>query len=168
MIDSNESINIKSFLTDYKISGIFHGKFFIKRLINKIFKYKINQNLKWNSFFWNNITITKKSTTFITAPSLLLPQNFYSLSEERQNIIIENIIYENTSKRRFRDIKKYQRYINDNIDLGCPLFITGNCFNFLGGNIDSEKIYILDGSRRLVANILNKVNPDILLIDIKE
>ena len=35
VIDSNESINIKSFLTDYKISGIFYGKFFMKRLYFK-------------------------------------------------------------------------------------------------------------------------------------
>ena len=38
---------------------------------------------------------------------------------------------------------------------------------FLGANVQSDDIFILDGSRRLIANIMNNKNPNILLIESK-
>ena len=38
---------------------------------------------------------------------------------------------------------------------------------YLGANIESDNIFILDGSRRLIANIMNNKNPNILLIELK-
>ena len=51
--------------------------------------------------------------------------------------------------------------------MGPPVYITGRALNIIGGNIDNKKIFILDGSRRLVANILNNTNPNVLIIDKK-
>ena len=57
---------------------------------------------------------------------------------------------------------------NNNIDLGQPLFITGECINHIGGNVDEKQIYILDGSRRLIAFLLNDLKEiNILLITYK-
>ena len=70
--------------------------------------------------------------------------------------------------KRFEHIKKYEKLIKGKNKLGRPLYITGKAINFLGAKVNEKNIYILDGSRRLVANILCKVNPEILLIDIDE
>ena len=35
------NVNINLFIKSYKISNLWKGKFFIKRLINKIFKYQL-------------------------------------------------------------------------------------------------------------------------------
>ena len=52
-----QKIDTKKFIKNYKISNFWKGKFFIKRLINKIFKYKLNQKMIWNPKFWNEINI---------------------------------------------------------------------------------------------------------------
>ena len=52
--------------------------------------------------------------------------------------------------------------------MGNPLYITGKALNLIGAKIKNDDIYILDGSRRLIANILNQSKPNILLIDTKE
>ena len=52
--------------------------------------------------------------------------------------------------------------------MGEPLYITSKALNMIGGNMKDDKVFILDGSRRLVANILNKTNPNIILIDLKD
>ena len=40
--------------------------------------------------------------------------------------------------------------------MGPLLYITGGAINYLGGNVKKDELFILDGSRRLIANILNK------------
>ena len=46
--------------------------------------------------------------------------------------------------------------MKENIDLGYPLFITGKCLKKIGGiELNEKKIYMLDGSRRLIASVLN-------------
>ena len=38
---------------------------------------------------------------------------------------------------------------------------------FLGAKLDDDNMFFLDGSRRLIANIFAKINPDVLIIDLK-
>ena len=52
-----KNLNSDNFIKNYKISNFWIGKFFIKRLINKIFKYKLNGKILWNKNFWNKISI---------------------------------------------------------------------------------------------------------------
>ena len=153
LYESNEKILLNFFLSNYKISRIFKGKFFIKRLIAKIFKYKIHQKFLWDNYFWDKIII-HKMVSKIDFP-------------------IDMIDFKTTIKhkmisKRFEHIKKYEKLIKGKNKLGSPLYITGKAINFLGAKVNEKNIYILDGSRRLVANILCKVNPEILLIDIDE
>ena len=54
------------------------------------------------------------------------------------------------------------------IDMGQPLYITSKALNIVGANLKEDEIFILDGSRRLVANILNKTNPNIVIVDLKD
>ena len=49
--------NTSKFVQNYKISNFWKGKYFIKRLINKIFKYKLNLRMIWDSKFWDKIDI---------------------------------------------------------------------------------------------------------------
>ena len=72
-----------------------------------------------------------------------------------------------TPSDRYSDIKKYQELITENHKIGSPLYISGDCMKYLGANIQSDNIFILDGSRRLIANIMNNKNPNILLIELK-
>ena len=145
------NIPIDIFIKEYKISNFWKGKFFIKRLIIKIFKYQLNQKIKWNKNFWSKIKISK-------------------LKIEIDNQDIKNIqlnIKKKTTSSRYSDIKKYTKLIHENHEVGNPLYIKGSVMKFLGANVQSDDIFILDGSRRLIANIMNNKNPNILLIESK-
>ena len=164
-----KSMDVNFFLSNYKISKIFYGKFFMKRLIKKIFKYQLNQNIKWNQNFWNVVKIDVKNAEFkMVNLNSDIPVGFNQYSKSKKKLVYEHIIYSNTSGSRFKDIKNYQELIENGTDLGPPLYISGKCINFLGGNINDHDVFILDGSRRLVANMLSEISPTVLLIDIKK
>ena len=55
-----------------------------------------------------------------------------------------------------------------NTNIGNPLYITSEFLNLLGAKISINEVFILDGSRRLTANILINKNPDILIIESKK
>tara|TARA_S200000501_G_scaffold359514_1_gene385529 strand:+ start:7761 stop:8282 length:522 start_codon:yes stop_codon:yes gene_type:complete len=145
-----ENIDLNRFLKTYKISNLWNGKFFIKRIIKKIFKYQLSSNIKWNNNFWDLITVSLVSIDIKVNTNNLITQ-------------LENY----ANKKRYDDIKKYKKLLLKK-DMGNPLYITGKALNLIGAKIKNDDIYILDGSRRLVANILNHSKPNILLIDTKE
>ena len=145
-----ENIDLNKFLKTYKISNLWNGKFFIKRIIKKIFKYQLSSNIKWNNNFWDLITVSLVSIDIKVNTNNLITQ-------------LENY----ANKKRYDDIKKYKKLLLKK-DMGNPLYITGKALNLIGAKIKNDDIYILDGSRRLVANILNHSKPNILLIDTKE
>ena len=146
-----QKIDINEFVKKYQISNFWQGKYFIKRLIKKVFKYKLYINLKWYRAFWNDIQI----------------QLIDSQITPNKNITLNNLLSKYSTKRQ-NDIIKYKSMIEKKIDLGNPLFITGDCLNLIGGNVSSNAIYMLDGSRRLVASLLsNKFKIPIWLITLK-
>ena len=145
-----ENIDLNKFLKTYKISNLWNGKFFIKRIIKKIFKYQLSSNIKWNNNFWDLITVNLVSI---------------DINVNTNNLITQLENYAN--KKRYDDIKKYKKLLLKK-DMGNPLYITGKALNLIGAKIKNDDIYILDGSRRLVANILNHSKLNILLIDTKE
>ena len=49
--------NKEEVIQSYKISNFWKGHFFLKILINKIFKYRLQKPLKWEKNFWDIITI---------------------------------------------------------------------------------------------------------------
>ena len=144
-------IPIDIFIKEYKISNLWKGKFFIKRLINKIFKYQLNQKIKWNRNFWNKIKVSK------------LKIEINKQDSENVKLNIKN----KTPLDRYSNIVKYQKLISQNNEIGNPLYITGRTLNLLGASIETDSVFILDGSRRLIANILNNISPDILIIDLE-
>ena len=146
-LDTNEFIKI------YKISNFWKGKIFIKRLINKNFKYKLNQRMIWDSKFWDKIDI----------------QIIKSRIHFKKETCNEKFFSKLKPKRR-KDILKYQLMIKNDIDLGFPLFISGACLNQIGEKkINEKEIYMLDGSRRLTASLLNGIEEiKILLISLTE
>lgn len=150
LVSNNRYIDLDEFIKSYKISNIFKGKFFIKRIIKKIFKYQLNKDIKWKNDFWSLVSISLMSTKLT-----IRHQNFYKELESK------------TTKKRFKDILKYQKLIKDS-HMGNPLYITGNALNIIGANVKCDDVYILDGSRRIIAYFLNNINPDIILIDLKE
>ena len=153
LLEKNSIINTEFFLKKYKISNFFSGKFFIKRLIKKIFKKKLKNMIFWKIDFWNKITIYKHKTKI----SVLMDNDI----KKFEKLLIKNTLY-----KRMKDIYKYQKLLNKGINLGQPLFITGKTINYLGGNIEENSILILDGSRRIIANLLSEKNPEILLMHI--
>ena len=108
-----------------------------------------NTPIKWTSNFWDSIKIE------------LIDINIF-IKENKLDLELE----EKTTKKRFQDIKKYQKLLAQ-IDMGEPLYITSRALNIIGANLKEDEIFILDGSRRLVANILNNTNPNIILVDLK-
>lgn len=148
-----KDIDLNYFLKNYKISNIWWGKWIIKRLISKIFRKRIFSKIKWANSFWNKIEVFLVKTK--------IEKKSYS------KIDIENKIKVETKINRFNDIKKYQRLFKTGKKLPPPLYISGRCLNYLGANVDGELLFILDGSRRLTAHILNKNSPNIIIIDLK-
>ena len=145
-----KNIELNKFLKTYKISNLWNGKFFIKRIIKKIFKYQLSSNIKWDNNFWDLVTINLVSV---------------DIKVNKNNLVTQLENYAN--KKRYNDIKKYKKLLLKK-DMGNPLYITGKALNLIGAKIKNDDIYILDGSRRLIANILNQSKPNILLIDTKE
>ena len=145
-----ENIELNKFLKTYKISNLWNGKFFIKRIIKKIFKYQLSSNIKWDNSFWDLVTVSLVSI---------------DIKVNKNNLITQLENYAN--KKRYNDIKKYKKLLLKK-DMVNPLYITGKALNLIRAKIKNDDIYILDGSRRLIANILNQSKPNILLIDTKE
>ena len=145
-------IELNRFLKKYKISNFWSGKFFIKRLINKIFKYKLKQKNNWNTSFWNSIEIN------VVNSIVTFNENFH------MNDFLSQI-----KKRRMKDILNYKELINSDIDMGYPLFITGECLNLVSSSkIVNNQLFMLDGSRRLIASMLNNTkNIKIIIISNK-
>ena len=151
LLDYITNIPVDIFIKEYKISNFWKGRFFIKRLINKIFKHQLNQQIRWDKNFWNKIKVSKFKT---------------EINKQDFNNVQLNI-KSKTTIDRYLDIKKYQKLITQNCKIGSPLYISGDCMKFLGANVPSNNIFIMDGSRRLIANIMNNKNPNILLIELK-
>jgi len=152
----SENENIKDLTSTYVISKIWKGKFFIKRLINKVFKHKIEEKMDWNIDFWEKIKILNVKFSY------KLPDQILNLEQLKTTLLNE------TNSNRMKDILKYQKLLKQNINMNYPLFITGNALNILGANVQSNDIFFLDGSRRLLANILNdNINNRALIIDLK-
>ena len=147
-----ENIDINTFIKNYKISNFWKGKFFIKRLINKIFRHQLNQTIIWDKSFWNKIKISRIKT--------------HINKDDCKNVKLN--IKGKTAFNRYVDINNYQDLISKNYYMGDPLYISGDCMNYLGAKIASDNIYILDGSRRLIAHIMNNVSPHILLIELND
>ena len=146
-----KNLNSDNFIKNYKISNFWIGKFFIKRLINKIFKYKLNKKILWNKNFWNKISIC-----------MLESKIHLKIDIDDFNNKINN----HTKPDRLKDIIKYKKLLKEGYDLGEPLYISSKCLNYLGADIKEDKVFILDGTRRLAAYTMLNMNPKILLIDI--
>ena len=142
--------NSQDLLRQYKISNFWKGKFFIKRLINKIFKYHIKTQMIWKNDFWKKIIIKKGSASI---------DSFEALSES---------IEKKTSSKRYRDIKHYEKLISNDNDLDPLLFISGKAVSYLGAEILDKDFFILDGTRRLIAHAISNKSPDILIIDLED
>jgi hypothetical protein len=146
---------IKQFLSHYKFSFLKGGKFFLKRLIKRVFENKSNSKFIWNNSFWDNNVIHKMTS------KIQYVNGIHILTIEQRLSTFQN-------KRRMKDILCYKKKISENIELGSPIYIKGNSLNALGGDFPANSLYQIDGSRRLMANILNqKQKLDIWLISPK-
>jgi len=153
LINNKIALDKELFFKTYKISKIFKGKYFIKRLIKKVFNHQLKNQFIWCDNFWDKIFIHQYSTQI----TYINPCKYNEMCIQLKS---------STKKNRMKDILKYKNLILDGCDLNNPLFITSKALNFLGGDTN-DSMLILDGSRRLVANILAEINPNVLIIDIK-
>ena len=143
LVENKELMQTKEFIKKYKISNYFKGKFFIKRLIKKIFKYKLKTEFIWNKNFWNHIYIYK-------IDSIIKYNNF----DNKYNL--EKFISNNFDKKRLKDIYFYKDLIKNNVFVDYPLFIDDKALSLLLDNNKSDyTIYMLDGARRIIASLLN-------------
>jgi len=155
-IVNNNKIYVSDFIRSYIVSNFWKGKFFIKNLIKRIFKYRLKEKFIWNRTFWNQINILNMDYNYT------LPENIPDLET------LKAYLEKNTKPKRLKDIQKYQELIKNNVDINLPLFISGKALNLLGAIAKDNELFFLDGSRRLLANILNdNLTNKALLIDIK-
>ena len=54
---ANEIVPTSEFIDNYIISNYWSGKFFIKKLIKRLFKHKINQQFIWDNKFFDKMSI---------------------------------------------------------------------------------------------------------------
>ena len=142
LINADVIISTNEFISSYKISNFWKGKFFIKKLIKRVFKYKLNSKMIWDNKIWDMMKIYELKYDY------KFPNHINNIDELYLELSKDD-------KKRFKDINKYKELIKDGVDLNSPLFISGKALNFIGGNVDDNAIYFLDGTRRLLANILN-------------
>jgi len=146
---------IKEFLSHYKFSKLKSGKIFLRRLIKRVFNDKSNSTFVWDNSFWENNVIYKVASKV-------------QYHNDIQVLSIEQKLAASQNDRRMRDILQYKKIISKNIELGFPVYIQGSSLNVLGGDFPNNSLYQIDGSRRLMAYILNeKQKLDIWLISPK-
>ena len=149
------TVAITEFLSHYKFSKLKSGKFFLRRLIKRVFNNKSDSIFVWDNSFWENNVIYK------VASKVQYHNDIRVLSIEQKLAASQN-------DRRMRDILQYKKIISENIELGFPIYIQGSSLNVLGGDFPNNSLYQIDGSRRLMAYILNeKQKLDIWLISPK-
>ena len=141
-----QTIDTKKFIKNYKISNFWKGKFFIKRLINKIFKYKLKKSIVWDDGFWEKVEIINYKAF------ICFSKKINSLDE------FENDLNKNFTSKRIKKISDIKKMYKKNVELDFPLFISGDCLNILGANTINNSLYMLDGSRRCIAYVLNEIN----------
>ena len=144
LISNLNRVNVNSFIKRYKVSNFFKGKYFLKRLIKKIFKYKIKKNMIWIDSFWDDVNI------------YIIESKIQFLSPNNNDQAMKDYIKLHFSKKRLKDIFKYKNMLEKNISLDYPLFIDGYSLNMLGSNSNNKKLFMLDGSRRIIASLLCK------------
>ena len=54
------STDIVSFLSFYRFTKFRRGKYFLKRLINRIITKQLNQKMLWKRNFWDKIKVEKR------------------------------------------------------------------------------------------------------------
>lgn len=155
-MDKNiKSENIYQFLKKYKFSNWKKGKFFLKRLIKKVFHKKSTKQWNWKNNFWDKVTVLKLNSTV-------------TYNSNNAIDILEKQLMKTQSNKRFKDIINFKSLLSKKLDLGPPLFIQGSCINELGGDISDNSLLQIDGTRRLMASILiNSKNIVIWLITLK-
>ena len=146
LLNINNVINVNHFVKNYKISNFFRGKFFIKRLINKVFKYKLKKSIIWDDDFWEKVEIINYKAF------ICFSKKINSLDE------FENDLNKNFTSKRIKKISDIKKMYKKNVELDFPLFISGDCLNILGANTINNSLYMLDGSRRCISYVLNEIN----------
>ena len=141
----------RQLLKYYKFSNLWKGVRPIKRLIKKIFEEKLKTQMVWKSDIWDKTIIITIKCEIKNAKA---EQYFSELKPQIINDISEKFA-QNLSKRRKRSIEKLAMKLKNNIDLGHLLYLSGGVLNYLGANVDSKEIFMVDGARRLVASALN-------------
>tara|TARA_Y100001960_G_C14466383_1_gene724645 strand:+ start:200 stop:739 length:540 start_codon:yes stop_codon:yes gene_type:complete len=157
LINKIKSLNIEGFIQGYKISNFFKGKFFLKRLIKKIFKYKLKNQINWNKSFWDKVDLSVINAEI----------QYYNPSYK--NLKLEDFIKLFFNKKRLKDINAYVKLIKNNTQFDYPLFIDTQALNLLGANQEPNKLYLLDGARRIIAALVcKKQKQKIYLISVKK
>ena len=146
---------VDTIIANYKISKFFKGRYFFIRLIKKIFKYKLNDRFIWKSDFWDRINVVTVNASI-------------SISKKTFNEF-ELYLTQKYNKKRIKNIYRYKDLIEGGIDLGPPLYIAGSCLNLLGAKTESNELFMLDGSRRLLSLLLaKKKSTKLLIIKLKD
>ena len=129
-------LDTKDFIKNYKFSRFGSSYFSTKRLINKIFTQKLKCPIEWNNNFWIDTKI------------ILLKCTINFIDNDNSIGILKN--------NRIKNVNKYVKKISQDVDLGNPLYISGDVLNMIGGSINPYEMYMVDGARRLLANALCK------------
>ena len=147
--------DIDTFLRHYHFSKFKRGRFFLKRLLKKILT-KINNSSVINNIFFKKIQVK------------LIQIRIEYINENAISIIRKSLI-STQSNRRIKNIENFEQLIEQDIDLGFPLYIQRECLSEIATDVGYGTPIQVDGSRRLMANILNKKQSyRIWLITLKE
>jgi len=145
-------LDVKNFIHNYRFSRFGFNLIIMKRLIKKLLLEKLQTEMIWNKKIWANSKVILLNCEFII-------QNNKALNQLK-NILDEGALYRYKGKlisnNRLIDIEKLINKINKNITLDPPLFISGKILNQLGGKINANEIFVIDGSRRILANTVYK------------
>ena len=124
--------------------------------------------LEIGSYPFHQTLLLKKMNYNITGFDLNPERQMQFITDNELNIIknedsinlIKSIETHDSSglfnNKRIKDINKYKKKIDLGVNLGNPLYISGAVLNKIGGSIDPYEIFMIDGARRLIANVLCK------------
>jgi hypothetical protein len=156
------NLDLHKFIKNYKFSRIGFKKTIVKRLVKKIIHKKLKNKVYWDKNIW-----TKSSIILLNCEFVINNQNIFNKIKnaisDNNSFEIKNVV----SKSRFKTITKLTKLLKHNIELDFPLFISGKVLAQLGCNVNNYEIFVIDGSRRILASSFFNKNIKIYLITYK-
>ncbi|MBU1863540.1 MAG: 50S ribosomal protein L11 methyltransferase [Candidatus Omnitrophica bacterium] len=137
-------------LKNYYIRDFGRGPEAAQRVIEMIFRKKFKKTMNWKHNLWQKtVALTVKCRLRSSQTGEL-----FSTSKPCSFEDINRVYAQAVEEPRKKDAYQYVQNIRSGKNMGFPLYVSGAVLNYLGAGVDENTMYMLDGTRRIMAHAL--------------